>query len=113
MAKRLYVGNLPFSVTSADLRDLFAAHGTVQSAQVQVDQLTGKGRGFGFVVMEDDIEAAAAIDLLDGTDYRDRRLNVNEAQAKAPLLPPRRGFDRGPGPGRSGPIPGSRSGKRN
>jgi len=110
MAKRLYVGNLVFSTTSADLRALFAQHGKVQSSQVQVDRETGKSRGFGFVVMENDDEAEAAIGRLDGTDYHDRRLNVNEAQVKAP---PRRDDRRGGPPGRSGrperPIPGRRS----
>ena len=109
MAKRLYVGNLKFSTTSEDLRALFAAHGTVESVQIQVDPATGKSRGFGFVVMADDIEADAAVDLVDGTEFRDRRLNVNEAQPKAP--PPRgndrdRDRDRRPGP-RSGPNPWS------
>ena len=109
MAKRLYVGNLVFSTTSVDLRALFAEHGKVQSSQVQVDRETGKSRGFGFVVMENDDEAEAAIAHLDGTDYHDRRLNVNEAQAKAPFRDTRRGG----APGRSGrperPIPGRRS----
>jgi len=95
MAKRLYVGNLVFSTTSSDLRALFAEHGVVHSAQVQVDRESGKGRGFGFVLMPNDAEADAAIAHLDGSDYHDRRLNVNEAQAK---VPPRRD-DRG-GPGR-------------
>lgn len=89
MAKRLYVGNLAFGVTSGDLRDLFAEHGAVQSAQVQVVRETGRSRGFGFVEMADDAEAANAIDRVDGTEWRGRRLNVNEAQPKTPA-PPRR-----------------------
>ena len=114
MAQRLYVGNLVFSVTSADLRTLFAAHGVVESAQVQVDRETGKGRGFGFVVMENENEAAEAIARLDGSEYQSRRLNVNEAQPKVPLGGPGRGDRRRDlGPRRPvGPtdrIPGGRS----
>ncbi len=101
MAKRLYVGNLIFSTTSADLRALFAPHGAVESAQVQIDRESGKCRGFGFVVMAIDAAADKAITELDGTDYHDRRLNVNEAQPKAAF-----------GPGRSGPRDRSRAGGR-
>lgn len=100
MAKKLYVGNLAFAVTSEELRTLFAPYGTVQSAQVQVDHETGKSRGFGFVVMADDIEADAAVDLVDGTEHRDRRLNVNVATPKAPP-------DAGRDPRRPGPNPWS------
>ena len=103
MAKRLYVGNLMFSTTSADLRALFAVHGSVESAQIQVDRETGKSRGFGFVLMPNDEEADSAIAQLDGTDYRDRRMNVNEAQPQAPVGQHR---GRGPSPGRPGPREG-------
>ena len=99
MAKRLYVGNLVFSITSTDLRTLFAEHGVVQSAQVQIDRETGKSRGFGFVEMDNDDEAETAIAKLDGSEHRNRRLNVNEAQAKVPQRDPRGG---GPRPARSG-----------
>ena len=97
MAKRLYVGNLKYSTTSEELRDLFAEFGAVESAQVQVDHETGRGRGFGFVVMADDVDADAAIDRLDGNDWRDRRLNVNEAQPR--LDPQAVRQQRGPRPG--------------
>ena len=104
MAKRLYVGNLGFKVTAAELRELFSAHGVVQSVQLQEDPATGKIRGFGFVVMAEDDAADEAIDRIDGSELHGRRLNVNEAQPRPPLPPPR-GDHRGPGPG-YGPRPG-------
>ena len=106
MAKRLYVGNLTFAVTSADLRTIFAPHGSVESAQVQVDRETGRSRGFGFVLMTDDAEAENAVNAIDGTEHLGRRLNVNEAQPPTPASPPRPGPRSGPGPG---PRPGRRS----
>ena len=84
MAKRLYVGNLAFAVTSADLKALFAGSGAVQLAQVQVVRETGRSRGFGFVEMDDDAEAEAAIARIDGSEWHGRRLNVNEAQPRTP-----------------------------
>ena len=108
MAKRLYVGNLKYSTTSEELRDLFAEFGAVESAQVQVDRETGRGRGFGFVVMADDAEADAAINRLDGNDWLNRRLTVNEAQPRVDPQAVRnqRGMRPGPRPDRrdwSGP----------
>ena len=97
MAKRLYVGNLGFKVTSADLRALFAPHGSVESAQVQVDRETGRSRGFGFVLMTDDAEAEVAVNRVDGTEHLGRRLNVNEAQPPTPANPVRPGSRPGPG----------------
>jgi len=82
MGKRLYVGNLAFSVTSDDLRELFGTYGTITSAEVLIDRTSGRSRGFGFVEMENDEEADAAIEGLDGTDHEGRRLNVNEARAR-------------------------------
>ena len=81
MAKRLYVGNLSYSVTSEDLQEMFEQFGRVRSAQVLIDRETGRSRGFGFVEMEDDAEADAAIEALDGNDHEGRRLTVNEARA--------------------------------
>jgi RNA recognition motif-containing protein len=78
----IYVGNLPFSYTSADLESLFGAHGAVESAQVITDRDTGRSRGFGFVEMPNDTEARAAIAELDGTDAGGRRLTVNEARPR-------------------------------
>jgi RNA recognition motif-containing protein len=82
MGKKLYVGNLTFGVTDAELEQLFAAHGTVQSAQVIVDRDTGRSKGFGFVEMGSDQEAQAAAAALNGKDMNGRALTVNEARPK-------------------------------
>ena len=84
MAKRLYVGNLKYTVTSAQLQELFEQYGTVSSAQVLSDRETGRSRGFGFVEMDNDHEALAAIEGLDGQDHDGRRLTVNEARPRTP-----------------------------
>jgi len=78
----IYVGNLPFSVTNAELEDLFGEHGTVSSAQVIMDRETGRARGFGFVEMEGADAARAAIEALDGAEVGGRRLKVNEARER-------------------------------
>lgn len=80
--KNLYVGNLPFSTNSDELEELFAEHGTVSSAQVIMDRDTGRSRGFGFVEMDDDDEARAAIEALDGQEISGRRIKVNEARPR-------------------------------
>ena len=82
MAKKLYVGNLPYSFTDTDLENLFAAHGTVRSAQVIKDRDTGRSKGFGFVEMDNDQEAQAAIAGLNGQQSGGRSLTVNEARPK-------------------------------
>ena len=82
MAKRLYVGNLPYGTASQDLQALFETYGQVISAQVLSDRETGRSRGFGFVEMEIDSEALKAIENLDGQDFQGRRLTVNEARAR-------------------------------
>ena len=79
--KKIYVGNLPFSTTDADLRQLFSSHGEVSSASVVMDRETGRSRGFGFVEMES-ANAATAITALDGRDMGGRPLRVNEAESK-------------------------------
>ena len=84
MAKRLYVGNLAYGVTSDDLQEMFERFGTVRSAQVLSDRETGRSRGFGFVEMENDAEAEAAIENLDGSEQEGRRLTVNEARPRTP-----------------------------
>jgi RNA recognition motif-containing protein len=84
MAKRLYVGNLKYTVTSEHLQEMFEQFGTVISAQVLSDRETGRSRGFGFVEMVDDDEALAAIESLDGQDHDGRRLTVNEARPRTP-----------------------------
>lgn len=84
MAKRLYVGNLPWSVTSSELQTLFENYGTVASAEVIMDRVTGRSRGFGFVQMETDEQTQAAIDGLNGTEVSGRAIVVNEARERAP-----------------------------
>lgn len=78
----IYVGNLPFTTTGADLERLFGEHGDVTSASVISDRETGRSRGFGFVEMTNAEEAKAAIDELDGQDFGGRRLKVNEARPR-------------------------------
>lgn len=80
MNKKLYVGNIPFSVTESDLRSVFERHGPVASVSVIMDRETGRPRGFAFVEMEDAGNAEAAIRALDGSDLGGRSIRVNEAQ---------------------------------
>jgi cold-inducible RNA-binding protein len=98
MGKKLYVGNLTYGVTDSDLQTMFAAHGTVQSAQVIMDRDTGRSKGFGFVEMGSDQEAQAAIAALNGKEMEGRALTVNEARPK----PEGGGGGRGYGGGRGG-----------
>ena len=79
MASKLFVGGLPYSTTSEDLREHFAQCGTVQSATVITDRFSGQSRGFGFVEMSTDAEAQAAISKLDGQSFEGRPLKVNIA----------------------------------
>jgi RNA recognition motif-containing protein len=78
----IYVGNLPFSSTSADLEELFGQYGQVDSAAVISDRETGRSRGFGFVEMASDDDARRAIEELDGSDFDGRNLKVNEARPR-------------------------------
>ncbi len=87
---KIFVGNLSWDVTDKDLLDLFAAYGSVSEASALKDRETGKSRGFGFVTMENDTEARAAIDALNGKDLMGRPLTVNEAR------PREEGASRGP-----------------
>ena len=82
MSKKLYVGNLSYEVDSSALQQLFAAHGTVNSAQIIDDRDTGRSKGFGFVEMENDAEALAATTALNGQDHGGRKLTVNEAKPR-------------------------------
>ena len=86
MSKSLYVGNLPWSATEEEIRDLFATHGEISSVKLISDRETGRARGFGFVEMDAD-SAAAAVEALDGTSFGGRTLRVNEAQPRAPRQP--------------------------
>ena len=82
MGKKLYVGNLSYDVTSSDLEQMLSAHGTVQSAEVISDRMTGRSKGFGFVEMASDDEAQAAIAALNGQEHGGRALTVNEAKPR-------------------------------
>lgn len=82
MSTKLYVGNLAFQTTSEDLQELFAQAGTVESASVVEDRLTGRSRGFAFVEMSTPEEAAAAIEQMNGREVSGRALKVNEAKPR-------------------------------
>lgn len=82
MAKNLFVGRLPYSITSAQLQDLFAKVGTVVSANVIIDRMTNRSKGFGFVEMETDEDAQKAIDMLNDSEVEGRKIVVNIAKPK-------------------------------
>lgn len=87
MATKIYVGNLPFSATNDEVRELFSAYGSVESVQLITDRETGRPRGFGFVEMSSG--AAEAIRALNQKMLRDRALNVNEARPREERRPQR------------------------
>jgi RNA recognition motif-containing protein len=99
MSNKLYVGGLPYSVTEGQLESLFSQHGSVQSARVISDKITGRSRGFGFVEMGSNEEAQKAIEALNGTQLEGRTLTVNEAR---PMANRPSGGDRNGGGGRRG-----------
>ena len=80
MSSKIYVGGLPYATTEAQLSDLFAPHGTVESVRIITDRFTGRSRGFGFVEMSTADQANAAIAALNGTQLEGRTLAVNEAR---------------------------------
>ena len=82
MSSKLYVGNLSFDSTEADLNDLFGRHGSVESVAVITDRETGRARGFAFVEMSEASAAQDAIRALDGTDFGGRSIKVNEARPR-------------------------------
>jgi RNA recognition motif-containing protein len=82
MGKKLYVGNMSYSVDSSALEQMFKSFGTVESAQVITDRATGRSKGFGFVEMSSDSEAQSAIDALNGKEHDGRALTVNEAKPR-------------------------------
>lgn len=84
MGKKLYVGNLPYSVDQNSLQETFSQFGTVDSVNVIEDRDTGRSKGFGFVEMSSDSEAQKAIDEMNGTSMDGRQITVNEARPKAP-----------------------------
>lgn len=99
MGKKLYVGNLPFSATDQILADAFSECGTVESAKIIIDRDSGRSKGFGFVEMSSDAEAAAAITKFNGADYEGRAMTVNEAKPMVPRENRGGGFGGGNGGG--------------
>jgi RNA recognition motif-containing protein len=110
----IYVGNLSFQTTDAELESLFSQHGQVTSARVMIDRETGRSRGFGFVEMANETEARAAIEATNGADFGGRALTVNEARPKEPRAGGGGGggWRSGGGGGRSGGGGGGRGGGR-
>jgi RNA recognition motif-containing protein len=107
MSTKLYVGNLAFQTTSDELQDLFAQAGTVESASVVEDRMTGRSRGFAFVEMSTKEEAASAIEQFNGKEVGGRALKVNEAK---PRENRGGGGGRGFGGNRGGGFGGNRNG---
>ncbi len=98
--KKLYVGNLPYNTNDAALREMFEKAGTVQSAQIIMDRMSGRSKGFGFVEMTNDNEAEKAIEMFNGKDMEGRSLTVNEARPLEPRAPRGNNFGGGRGFGR-------------
>lgn len=94
MAKKLYVGSLSYNTTEEALKDAFSQAGTVESATIITDKMTGRSKGFGFVEMSSDEEAQKAIKMWNGKELDGRTLTVNEARPMEER-PPRRDFNRG------------------
>ena len=112
MGKKLYVGNLPFSATDQILVDTFSQCGTVESAKIIMDRDSGRSKGFGFVEMSTEAEAALAITKFNGADYDGRPMTVNEAKPMAPRENRGGGFGGGGGGGRDGGFGGGGGGGR-
>jgi len=87
MAKKLYVGGLPYSTSDQELKDLFAPAGNVESAIIITDKMSGRSKGFGFVEMSTEEEAQKAIEMLNGKDVGGRNITVNEARPMEPRAP--------------------------
>lgn len=102
MAQKLYVGNLSYSVSDDMLKDLFAQAGTVQSAVIITDKMSGRSKGFGFVEMGSDDEAQEAIKIFNGKEYEGRALTVNEARPMEDRPKRTGGFGGGRGNDRGG-----------
>jgi len=104
MGKKLYVGSLSYDTTDASLKEAFSQAGTVESASVITDKMSGRSRGFGFVEMATDEEAQKAIELFNGNEVDGRKVTVNEARPMTdrPPRPAGGGFNRGGGRGFGG-----------
>jgi len=94
MAKKLYVGGLSYSTNDQTLKDAFAQAGSVVSATILTDKISGRSRGFGFVEMSTDEEAQAAMEMWNGKELDGRRLTVNEAKPMEARAPRKGGFNR-------------------
>ncbi|MBI4812145.1 RNA-binding protein [Candidatus Falkowbacteria bacterium] len=101
MAKKLYVGGLSYTTTEETLKDAFSQVGSVETATIILDKMSGRSKGFGFVEMSTDADAQKAIEALNGKELDGRTLTVNEARPMTER-PPRRDFDRGGGRGFGG-----------
>lgn len=117
MAKKLYVGNLPYSVDDETLQSHFSQYGNVESAKVIMDRESGRSKGFGFVEMAQDSDADSAIEKSNGTELNGRALNVSEARPQEPREGGRRpggfgGGNRGGGEQRRGGFGGGDRGDR-
>jgi len=113
MEKKLYVGNLSYSVTETSLQDLFSQAGEVASARIITDRASGRSKGFGFVEMSNEDGAQAAIDKFNGQEFEGRKLTVNEARPMEPRSGGgggRGGFGGGGGRGGFGGGGGGRGG---
>ena len=102
MAKKLYVGNLPYEATEDELKNIFGQAGAVETANIITDKFSGRSKGFGFVEMGTDQEASAAIEALNGQEHGGRALTVNEAKPRE---------NRGGGGGRGGYVGGGGGGR--
>ncbi|OGI86311.1 RNA-binding protein [Candidatus Nomurabacteria bacterium RIFCSPLOWO2_01_FULL_39_17] len=111
MATKLYVGGLPYSTQEDALKELFAQAGSVVSAVIIMDKMSGRSKGFGFVEMSSDEEAQKAISMLNDQEFEGRKLTVNEARPME-ARPPRTGGGGGYGGGNGGYGGGNRGGRR-
>lgn len=107
MAKKLYIGGLSYSTTEDSLRNAFSQAGTVESATIITDKMSGRSRGFGFIEMSTDEEAQAAVQMWNGKELDGRNLTVNEARPMEARAP-RRDFNRGGQGGNGGGYGGNR-----
>src|SRR3989344_4101642 len=92
MSKKLYVGNLPFTVTDVSLKELFSTYGEIAEATIIINKHSGRSKGFGFVTINDDAQATKAISEMNGKDVEGRQIVVNEATPFDPNKPRRDNF---------------------
>lgn len=93
MAKKLYVGNLPYEISEEELKQIFEKAGTVESANIITDRHSGRSKGFGFVEMSSEEEAGKAMEMFNGSDVKGRRVVVNEARPMRERKPRGQGFN--------------------